>query len=114
MKKNFIYKICTKKEWKNFKIFFSFHGTKQDIFDGYIHFSTKNQIQSTLDKHFFKKDKLILLKVNASKLENLKWEKSAEGIFFPHLYSYLNLKDVKKNYKISLKKNGLHSFSSKC
>lgn len=112
--KKFIYKICTEKEWKNFKKNFFFFGTKQDILDGYIHFSAKNQIRSTLTKHFFKKDKLILLKVDASKLENLKWEKSAEDIFFPHLYSYLNLKDIKKNYKISLKKNGLHSFFSKC
>ena len=110
----FIYKICSKLEWSQFKKKKIFYGTKKDMMDGYIHFSKKNQIKLTLTKHFFKKDKLILLKVDVSKLENLKWEKSAEDIFFPHLYSHLNLKDIIKNYKISLKKNGLHSFSSKC
>ena len=89
-----------------------FYGTKQDIIDGYIHFSDKKQVKSTLKKHFFRKDKLILLKVETTKLENLIWEKSAGNKIFPHLYSYLRLKSVNKIYKIYLKKNGIHFFSS--
>ena len=111
--KKFIYKICSKLEWSNLQKKKIFYGTEKDIIDGYIHFSNKNQVKSTLYKYFFKKKKLILLKVDATKLENLVWEKSTEGELFPHLYSYLNLKDVKKKYKISLKKNGVHFFSSK-
>ena len=103
--KKFIYKICSKPEWLSFEKNLFFSGSKQDIIDGYIHFSEKNQVKSTLNKHYFKKNKLILLKVDTAKLENLVWEKSTEGELFPHLYSYLNLKDVKKKYKISLKKN---------
>jgi uncharacterized protein (DUF952 family) len=111
--KKFIYKICSKLEWSKFKKKKIFYGTKQDIIDGYIHFSKKTQVKSTLNKHFFKKNKLILLKVDATKLKKLVWEKSADEILFPHLYSYLNLKDVKKNYNIFLKKNGSHFFLSK-
>ena len=77
------------------------------------HFSEKNQVKSTLNKHYFKKSKLILLKVETAKLENLVWEKSTEGVLFPHLYSRLNLQDVKNNYQIYLKKNGSHYFLSK-
>ena len=110
--KKFIYKICSKFEWSNFKKKKIFYGTKLDIIDGYIHFSDKNQVKSTLKKHFFGKDKLILLKVDTSKLENLIWEKSANSKIFPHLYSHLSLKSVKKTYEIRLKKNGLHFFSS--
>jgi uncharacterized protein (DUF952 family) len=110
--KKFIYKICSNLEWLNFKKKQKFYGTTQDIKDGYIHFSDKNQVKSTLNKHFFGKDKLILLKIDTSKLQKLIWEKSASGIIFPHLYSHLNLKSVKKKYKVILKKNGSHFFSS--
>jgi uncharacterized protein (DUF952 family) len=111
--KKFIYKICSKFEWSNFQKKNFFYGTKQDIIDGYIHFSDKKQIKSTLKKHFFRKDKLILLKIDTSKLKNILWEKSAGNKIFPHLYSRLTLSSVKKTYKISLKKNGIHFFSSK-
>ena len=109
--KKFIYKICSKLEWSNFQKKQKFYGTKQDIIDGYIHFSDKNQVKSTLSKHFFGKDKLILLKVDTSKLKNLIREKSTGGKIFPHLYSHLSLKSVKKNFKINLKKNSSHLFS---
>ena len=56
-------------------------------------------------------DDLVLLKIKTLKLKNLKWEKSKEGKVFPHLYSFLNLKDVRNIHKIILKKNGLHSIS---
>jgi len=108
--KKFIYKICSKSEWSNFKKKKIFYGTKQDIVDGYIHFSNKSQVKLTLNKHFFKKDKLILLQVEISKLKNLTWEKSNAGKIFPHLYSFLTLKSVKKSYKILLKKNEYHFF----
>ena len=110
--KRFIYKICNEFEWLNFQKKKIFYGTKKDKTDGYIHFSDKNQIKSTLKKHFFKRNKLILLKVDTLKLESLIWEKSAGSKIFPHLYSNLSLKSVKKTYKIRLKKNGLHFFSS--
>ena len=67
--RKYIYKICTTKEWKNFKKKKKFKGSKLDILDGYIHFSSKNQVKSTLKRHFLKKDNLILLKV---KIFNLK------------------------------------------
>ena len=94
--RKFIYKICHKSEWFNFKKKKIFYGTKKDLLDGYIHFSNKNQVKSTLKKYYFNKKKLVLLKVDTSKLKNLFWEKSLDGTLFPHLYSYLNLKSVKK------------------
>ncbi len=107
----FIYKICTTSEWLNFKRKRIFYGTKKDLFDGYIHMSNKNQIKKTLRKHFFKKKKLILLKIKTSKLKKLIWERSTRDEFFPHLYSNLNIKNVEKFYKITLKKNGFHHIS---
>ena len=106
--KKFIYKICSISEWTDFKKKNLFYGTKKDLIDGYIHLSNKNQVKKTLKKHFFNKKKLMLVKIKTLKLKNLVWEKSPEGVLFPHLYSHLDITNVKSNYKIFLKKNGLH------
>jgi len=111
--KQFIYKICYKKDWIKAKKKGKFNGSKKDKMDGYIHFSNKSQVSSTLNKYFSsEKEKLILLKVRTSRLDNLYWEKSRDSLLFPHLYSFLNSQDVVKVFKIILKKNGKHKLPS--
>jgi len=105
-----VYKICTELEYDRLQKKKIFCGTKKDLVDGYIHLSKRNQIQPTLNKHFFNKKKLILLKIEKSKLKKLLWEKSLGGVLFPHLYSCFYLKDVKGIYKILLKENMSYSF----
>ena len=109
---NFIYKICLIDEWKAEKKRGKFCGSKKDLIDGYIHFSKKEQINSTLKKYFFNQDKLILLKVVVLNLENLKWEKSQTEEVFPHLYSVLDLKHVKNTFEITLNNDGTHKLPS--
>jgi uncharacterized protein (DUF952 family) len=101
----FIYKICDSKELISIKKKNIFYGTKKDKSDGYIHFSKKNQTKSTLKRYYSNKKNLFLLKVSTLKLKKLVWEKSRGDEFFPHLYSYLVLKNIKKVYKIVLKNN---------
>ena len=100
----FVYKICTKSEWQVIKKKGQLTGSKKDLEDGFIHFSGDDQVAGTLKKFYQNQNDLILLKVDTSKLENLIWEKSTGNKIFPHLYSYLILKRVKKIYKIRLKK----------
>ena len=104
---NFIYKICKEDDWNNAEKIGKFKGTKKDLNDGYIHFSKKNQINSTLKKYFFNQGQLILIKVEVSNLKNLKWERSQTEELYPHLYSTLNLENVKSTFKIALK-SGTH------
>ena len=104
----YIYKICNKSEWSNFKKNKKFIGTKKDLLDGFIHLSEKKQIKTTLIKHFINKKSLVLLKIKIKNLKNLIWEKSTNGIFFPHLYSFIRLDDINNSYKIVLKKNILN------
>jgi uncharacterized protein (DUF952 family) len=106
--KKFIYKICLNSEWVDAQKNNIFNGSKKDIIDGYIHFSNKDQVESTLNKYFININNLILLKVETSKLKKLVWEKSSGGLFFPHLYSLLNIKYVTNSYKIKLDKDGSH------
>ena len=108
----FIYKICQISEWYNAKKKGKFTGTKKDIEDGFIHFSKKKQVQPTLEKYFINSDNLVLLKVSTAKLDSLVYEKSSNDNLFPHLYSHLPIKHIKRIFKIILLKNGSHKLPS--
>ncbi len=87
MQTEFIYKILTKNEYEVFKKTDYYSGTEKDINDGFIHFSTKDQLIGTLEK-YYKSEK------------NLKWEESGK-LFFPHLYSKLNTKDLLEIHELN-------------
>ena len=53
----FIYKICTKSELLDAKSKNQFKGSKNDLKDGYIHFSGEEQVKGTLKK-FYSNQKL--------------------------------------------------------
>jgi len=104
----YVYKICTSDEWEHAKKNGQFKGTKKDIEDGFIHFSDKEQIKGTLNKFFFHKDNLVLLKIDASKLKNLVYEQISDGGIFPHLYDSFEISNVISKCKIELRENGSH------
>ena len=105
---NFIYKICKENDWKNAEKIGKFNGTEKDLNDGYIHFSKKDQIETTLKKYFFDQDNLLLIKIKVLNLKNLKWEKSQSDELYPHLYSVLTLDNVENTFKIILNSDGTH------
>ena len=111
IKKNkLIYKICQRSEWEKAKNNGVFKGSSKDILDGYIHFSSKDQIRSTYEKYFLNKKDLIIIEVNTKILNNLLWEKSRDNLLFPHLYSYLDINSLKKIYNIKIEKDGSCKF----
>ncbi len=95
-----IYKILREDEYMDFVVDGQTKGAPIDIKDKYIHFSTKEQLKGTLDKHFDGEDVLHLLAVDERKLENLKWEESRGGQLFPHLYGILSMGDVVKTWEL--------------
>ena len=105
----YVYKICSRIEWTSIKKNGKFLGTKKDLMDGFIHLSNREQIKSTLKRYFSNKENLILLKIKTQNLKNLIWEKSTNGVLFPHLYSFIKLNDINKSFKITLRKDGTHS-----
>jgi uncharacterized protein (DUF952 family) len=67
-----------------------------DLADGYIHFSTRDQVAETAAKHFAGQANLLLIAVAADALgPALKWEPSRGGALFPHLYGPLPLSAVR-------------------
>ena len=70
-------------------------GSQDDEKDGFIHFSTEEQLERTLQKYFQGEKKLILLAIDSEIFKDeLKWEKAGNNQSFPHLYGNLNLDDA--------------------
>ena len=104
----FIYKICTKGEWLKAKKDGKFVGSNKDIEDGFIHFSNKDQLKGILSKYFLNQKDLVLLKVEALKLNNLIYEQASDGNMFPHLYDHLDISNVCNDYEININEDGNH------
>ena len=91
---DYVYKICTKQEWDILKQKKSWDGSKNDIEDGFIHLSNKEQVNQTLKKYYVGQKNLFLLVLKVDTLTKLVWEKSTNGEIFPHLYSKLDIESV--------------------
>ena len=86
-----IYKICPEALWREAEKAGRFDGAPIDLADGYIHFSTAEQVRETAAKHFAGQHDLLLVAVDAASLGGrLKWEVSRGGALFPHLYAPLD------------------------
>ena len=63
-----------------------------DLADGFIHFSTAEQVRETAARHFAGQDGLLLVAIDDAKLgPALKYEVSRGGALFPHLYGAARL-----------------------
>ena len=84
------FKILTASQWAQFSADGVFHGAPVDLADGYIHLSTQDQVQGTLDKHFPGQKGLVIAEVDLTLLiDIIKWEVSRGGALFPHIYGAL-------------------------
>ena len=85
-----IFKIATKAQWSEAEAKGVFEGAPIDVRDGYIHFSTAEQLEETLAKHFAGQTDLLIITVESESFgAALKWEPSRGGQLFPHLYAAL-------------------------
>ena len=88
-----VYKIVPAALWHEAELAGLFTGSPVDERDGFIHFSTADQLAETARKHFSGEHDLLLVTVDAKQLE-LRWEPSRGGQLFPHLYGVLPLSAV--------------------
>ena len=90
------YKIFTADQWAQFRSCGVFLGAPVDLADGYIHLSTADQLQDTLNKHFVGQSGLVIAEVDLAMLgETVKWEISRGGALFPHIYGPLPMAAVR-------------------
>jgi uncharacterized protein (DUF952 family) len=89
------YKVLTADQMRVLEEQRAFAGAPVDLADGYIHMSTADQLQETIDKHFAGQHELWLAAVDLEVLADaVKWEPSRGGQLFPHIYGVLPLDAV--------------------
>ncbi len=106
-----IYIICTAAQWREAERAGIFLGAPIDRQDGYIHFSTADQVAETAAKHFPGAHDLVLVAVDAPSLgPMLKWETSRGGALFPHLFASMSPSSVLWVKALPLDQSGRHVF----
>lgn len=104
-----IFKIFRAPEWADLQADGTTAGAPVDLADGFIHFSTADQVQETAAKHFAGETDLVLAAIEADGLDALKWEPSRGGALFPHLYRVLDARDIAWHRPLPFE-NGAHVF----
>ncbi|WP_255448569.1 DUF952 domain-containing protein [Telmatospirillum sp. J64-1] len=105
-----IYHMCRREEWQAAARAGVYNGSSQDT-EGFIHFSTEEQIAGSAAKHRAGQGDLVLLTVDANDLgEALRWEEARGGQLFPHLYGPLPIEMVTAVEDLPLDEDGRHVF----
>lgn len=106
-----IYKICPESLWQKAVADGEFHGAPVDLSDGFIHFSTAEQVRETAAKHFAGQNDLVLIAVDGARLgPALKYEISRRNQLFPHLYAPLPCSAAAWVKPLPLGPDGQHLF----
>ena len=103
-----IYKILPRPAWEAAVAEGAFSGAPADLADGYIHFSTAEQVAETAAKHFRGQTDLVLVAVDTDALgAALTWEPSRGGALFPHLYAPLDVAHARDLHALPLDADGV-------
>jgi len=106
-----IYKILPEALWREAEKAGVFAGAPVDLQDGFIHFSTADQVEETAARHFAGQEGLLIAAVDAAGLgDDLRFEPSRGGGLFPHLYGKLDSSKVKWVRPLPVGADGLHRF----
>lgn len=106
-----IYKILPAAMWARAVEAGSFTGSPVDTADGFIHFSTADQVRATAAKHFAGQKDLVLVAIAIEQIgQPLKWELSRGGALFPHLYAPLPVSAALWALPLPLDDDGHHVF----
>lgn len=75
--------------------------------DPFIHCSTAEQLDRTLEKHYANAQELVLLGIVEKRIRDLlKWEPNKEGALFPHIYGNIPLEAIETTDILFRKKDG--------
>jgi uncharacterized protein (DUF952 family) len=106
-----IFHMCRNEEWRAAVATGIYYGSSQDRADGFMHFSTADQIVESAARHRAGQDGLVLLAVDPAALgPDLKWESARGGALFPHLYAALPIHAVTWARPLPLDAAGRHLF----
>ena len=102
-----IFKICSATDWQKAVINGAYAGSEDDLRDGFIHFSTAEQLPGTVEKHFAGQVDLIVVAFDSDDFATkLRWEPSRGGQLFPHVYGEVDVSLAKWRKALPLGDNG--------
>lgn len=103
-----VYKVLAAEAWR--RAGESYPGGDDDRRDGFVHFSTAQQLAETLRRHFAGAGPLVLLEVDVAALgEALRWEPARGGALFPHLYGPLRRAAVRREWPLRAGEDGAYA-----
>lgn len=106
-----IYHMCPAETWEAALRIGEYRGTADDLRDGFIHFSTADQIAESARRHRAGQSGLVLIAVESARLGGrLKWEPSRGGALFPHLHGALDPGEIASVVPLPLGPDGEHIF----
>jgi uncharacterized protein (DUF952 family)/sporulation protein YlmC with PRC-barrel domain len=86
----FVYKILLPREWDEFNASGVFAGSPLDVSSGFVHCSSRVQVDATATRFFPDLPVLVVVVLDGEQLgEALRWEPAASGELFPHVYGPL-------------------------
>ncbi len=109
-----IYTMVRDADWQEARAMGLYRGSAEDARDGFLHFSTAEQLRASAAKHRAGQPDLWLVAAKAEALGvTLRWEKAAGGSrpgLFPPLYGPLPLDAVAWAMPLPLQPDGAHHF----
>ncbi len=102
---NIILHITQRQRWEEAKLSQAYRGDTLDT-EGFIHCSTHPQLIKVANKFFFGQKKLIILCIDADRLQSEVKYEEADGDKFPHIYGPLNVDAVIKVIEFESGENG--------
>ena len=106
-----VYHMCRADAWEAAVRAGVYHGSAQDQADGFIHFSTAEQIAESARRHRAGERGLVLVAVEDTPLgTRLRWEPARDGALFPHLYGPLFPAEAASVRPLPLGADGTHLF----
>jgi uncharacterized protein (DUF952 family) len=111
-----VYRILSRADWEAARVLGEFRGSAHDVRDGFIHFSSADQVAETARIHYASLPDLVLLYVRTEALapDAWRWEpaRSRNDQLFPHLYGVLPTAAVHRVETVILESDGTHRFAA--
>jgi uncharacterized protein (DUF952 family) len=106
-----IYHVCPKSAWRKAERRGVYEGSGDDLRDGFIHFSTGDQVVESVEKHRRGETGLVIVACDPDALyPQLRWEASRGGKLFPHFYGELKVEKALFVEDLPLGEDGRHVF----
>ncbi len=96
-----IYKILSAEDWARARQT-GISQTALDEGDGYVHFSTRDQVAETLRLHYKGAMDVRLLECRLEGFTDLRWEPARDGTLFPHLYEAFSIHKAQRVWTLEL------------